>query len=447
MSDGTDRAALDPPGPGTARSLSAQVAGQGADQGQSQGLGQPGPVRALALACLGDRVWLASLAPSADGDGMRGRLSVRDPGEGGWRMLADTALPGQLPGADFAGAPSGQTVLAPLGPEGGIACAGLAATGGPLLASDNGHSVATLAPDGPGRPVDGAMAWAGGRLYVASGPRLRQSDTPMIGPWSDAATPCFGDPANQQITALAVAHGHLHAATYNPHGGFQIWRRALDAPAGGDGSAWEKRLDRGAWRFSHNPGVTAMFAFGDALYIGTGIDGPGQDQMHDAGPCAAELLRLHADGSWDLLIGEPRFTPDGLKVPLAAMGPGSGDPGIAAFGPFAEQDGRLHVAARSWVPEHPRRAERLGARPGGDTLWSSMDGESWSALSGAALGKRGPVGIDALCASPEGLIVGLRDRSGAQDAWAEVEMFSDTAPAKLDILLLGPLPDQASRDG
>ena len=78
---------------------------------------------------------------------------------------------------------------------------------------------------------------------------------------------------------------------------------------------WEKVLDGGAGRGALNQGAVAMHAFNGALYIGTGIQNGGYDWRNKIGPAAAEIIRLNANGSWDIIVGNPR---DG-KRPLSEM--------------------------------------------------------------------------------------------------------------------------------
>ena len=50
--------------------------------------------------------------------------------------------------------------------------------------------------------------------------------------------------------------------------------------------------------------VLSMPPFKGSLYVGTNQGGL---------LATVELIRIHPDGSWDLVIGAPRLTPDGYK--------------------------------------------------------------------------------------------------------------------------------------
>ena len=59
-----------------------------------------------------------------------------------------------------------------------------------------------------------------------------------------------------------------------------------------------------------------MYVFKDTLYVGTGFQSMGYDRTYDAGPAALELIRIHPDDSWELIVGNPRRTFEGMKFPL-----------------------------------------------------------------------------------------------------------------------------------
>jgi hypothetical protein len=66
-------------------------------------------------------------------------------------------------------------------------------------------------------------------------------------------------------------------------------------------------LEGGAGRVALNQGAVSMIGFADALYIGTGIQNGGYDWRNKIGPAAAEIIRLNPDGSWDIVVGNPRL--------------------------------------------------------------------------------------------------------------------------------------------
>jgi hypothetical protein len=329
-------------------------------------------------------------------------------------------------------------------------CGTIASAGGQILRSEDGLRFTATPRRTFGAPALGSFVQIGPWLAAlpagqvdgtpildrpARGTEPQVAQDPGAGFWTpahdssrkDRHDPAWeADAANLAVAALAVAHGALYAATTNPGRGFELWRTRTETTAP---FRWEKVLDRGAGRFSENPSVAAMTAFDGDLWIGTdsrlhdpatpaqpaagteapAITGGGLRRRletriwaQEAAPPAAELIRVRADGSWDLIVGAPRFTPAGLKVPLSALGPGFGDRTQIAISALAVHEGRLHAGTRQGRP----RDSGIAA---GCALWSSADGTAWTALPAPhQAGETGCIAVDSLCPTPEGLFLGLR---------------------------------------
>ncbi len=136
---------------------------------------------------------------------------------------------------------------------------------------------------------------------------------PIRGEWEQACLPYFGDRSNLSVMGLGACNEHLYAGTLNVADGFQVWK--TDA-RGKPPYQWKRVLAHGAYRGRTNQYAMTMRQFGGHLYIGSAVQNGGYDADNRIGPAAIELIRLHADDSWDLLVGEPRQTPDGLKIPI-----------------------------------------------------------------------------------------------------------------------------------
>lgn len=222
--------------------------------------------------------------------------------------------------------------------------------------------------------------------------------------WQAVSAPGFGANVFGGVTGLIGANGRIHAAVEDVHRGFQLW----SATPGDDLPwAWTRVIERGAWRYSLAPRVTAMAEFGGALYLGAAISetGFGVDR---AGPAAAELLRVRPDGGWDVMVGAPRFSPDGFKVPLSGTGPGFGDPFATAILDLTEVGGVLYAATRNIQAEYRLNAKDGASAPprrDGARIWASSDGEDWQALPIAGHGDPSVTAIRAVCAGPSGLCV------------------------------------------
>lgn len=285
----------------------------------------------------------------------------------------------------------------------------LSVGGGRLLRSVDGEIFRPVCEPGMGNP--GILGFAaltvfGDRLYVAASGSVsdgivdRQqagacliycSDNPVAGLWAPATEPGFGDEGNGAVTCLHAGDGHLYAGTSNRERGYQLWRAV-------DGASlplqWERLIVDGAYGFTSNPVATAIATFDGSLYVASGTDGAGYDNASDVGPSAIELIRLSPTGEWELIIGQPRFTPSGLKVPLAMMGPGLDDPFNANASALVEWKGALYLGTTQW--EAFRALELEENLVGGFQLWASTDGTEWHAVLDEGGGAPSCVSITAL---------------------------------------------------
>ena len=269
-----------------------------------------------------------------------------------------------------------------------------------LLVTRDGERFDEVASVADGAVVH-AMVEFDGRVFasiagVAPGPAIYCSDDPAAGDWKLACEPGFGDKANVSITTLSVFHDRLYAATFNPYNGFQLWC----APAGTDAPCqWQQVIAGGGLRYTSSPAVASMAVFNDALYIGTGSPGENFATYFNLDIAAAELIQLSANNHWEIIAGSPRFSPDGLKVPMAAMGPGFDDASNIAITALAVHDGRLY--AGTCADDYQQQ------QTGSDSfdLWSTADGEEWSPVAVTMTESARPSGITAASSTSKSLLL------------------------------------------
>lgn len=181
--------------------------------------------------------------------------------------------------------------------------------------------------------------------------------------WEVLSEPGFGDPENLSLTALAVHGSKLYAGTENPAAGFQIWSR--DAEGGASSSDWTCVMRQGAARHGMSPQVALLASHRGRLWIGTATDEPVLPELDWP---AAELLRLEQDNDWQLIAGEARLTPQGLRRPLSCLGPGLDDPGVTRLGVMTAIPG-----------EDSNSGLILGGGPLVG-LWVCQDGKTWESF-------------------------------------------------------------------
>ena len=241
------------------------------------------------------------------------------------------------------------------------------------------------------------------------------TNEPASAGWRPVSEAGFGDVYNDALYAMAEFAGHLYIGTLNPRTGYQVWKTRLD-----DGyHRWQLVLDRGADRGNLNAAAMTMCVFGDALYVGSGISNGGYDRTYGIGPAAAEIVRVHPDDTWDLVVGEARRSRQGRKHPSSGLGPGFDNPRAGYLWSMAVHEGRLYAgtfdstifalwAERGRLPYGAGSAEDFVAHRAGAELWFTQDGDRWTPVTSCGFGNPYNYGIRTLMSTPAGL---LRSRS------------------------------------
>ena len=218
---------------------------------------------------------------------------------------------------------------------------------------------------------------------------------------------------------------YLYAGTLNLEG-FQLWRSKCE---GEPPYEWEKVMEKGAGRGKLNQGVLSMRPFKGSLYIGTGIQGGGIDKMNNVGPAPAELLRVHEDLSWDLLVGDPRETPDGYKEPLSGRFAGFDNFFNGYFWRMCEHEGWLYMGTFEWSSvlgyvKHSRwpgafsnvmsyvGMKQIFENTSGFDLYRSYDGENWVPVTTNGMGNPYNMGLRTLQSTPYGMFIGTANPWG-----------------------------------
>lgn len=445
----------------------------------SEGLGHPGSTLAHSMAWFQDSLFLGTSAPSARSAEDRGRIWRYRPEPGEWELVHNSpilpldedgrARVAWLGRGGGGGIQRSQTAAEVFGREMGVRSmrvfqgasdsapclyAGTLSTrGGLILRSPDGIRFDPVITPGMGddrimsfrglvtlgeqmfiSPA-GTISAAGIDRNLAPSAIVHVSADPVKGDFVQACEPGFGDPTNRGVFALVSANGRVYAGTGNPARGFQLWSTdgAGDAPF-----TWRRDLTDGAWRYNHNMSIVDMCGFGGSLYVGSGVAGFGYDADNDIGPCAAEVIRLNPDGSWDLIFGEPRFTPDGLKVPLSGLGPGLGDPWNSAIWAMAEHEGVLYIGTHNWRSNETAGRGGLEGMVGGYQLWGSADGETWTEVIADGFGNAGSTGMRRLFSTPVGLFMGTSNHTRLVQAQARMrggEVPDPESPGGFEVLL------------
>ena len=407
------------------------------------GLGHPVSTMAHSMAWFNGFLYLGTTTPKASGTEDRGRILRHHPDTGTWEVMFESPILVPDAAIQARAVARGGAVAKKTPPPTALArefgirsmavfqgasdlapclyAGTMSVWGGQVLRSEDGKTFVPVTEHGitdstvlscrgltpfKGRLFTspaGTVSDTFNDLNLAPTAMIYVSDDPAKGIWTPACEEGFGDPTNRSVFSLTTAHGYVYAGTASPKRGFQLWRTAAEGPAP---YQWERVLTDGAWRFNHNLSTAAMTEFNGDLYVGSGVPGLGYDRENDVGPAAGELIRLRADGSWDLIFGEPRFTPDGLKIPLSGRGPGLDDPYNSVIWAMSVHDGALYFGTHQWEPFDYAMHGKGAPLQGGYQLWASQDGESWEKLIDAGHGRITSTGLRTLQSTPQGLYVG-----------------------------------------
>jgi ubiquinone/menaquinone biosynthesis C-methylase UbiE len=284
-------------------------------------------------------------------------------------------------------------------------------------------------------PTGKTFGWSkgkfqGSRQNVSDCAVVLKNSDPETESWRPISSEGFGDDANVTIFEMIPFNGSLYAGTLNPTRGFQLWK---SKPAARKPDRWVPVIMDGAFRGNLNECATSLCVFNDALYVGTGIQNGGYDKTYQVGPAAAEIIRVHPNDSWDLIVGSPRNSPSGYKFPLSGFGPGFDDFYNAYVWRLAVHDGWLYAGTYKWCtflpylpldrwPQAAREMvqevgiERIVREDGGFDLWRSCDGVSWTPVCLNGFGTPYNYGVRTMTSSPYGLFLGTANPFGPETA-------------------------------
>jgi hypothetical protein len=266
-----------------------------------------------------------------------------------------------------------------------------------------------------------------GRQNASGYALVLETRDPANGNWVVCNENGFGDPANLGIFEMIATDEYLYAGTGNVAKGYQLWRTRAE---GNPPYVWEQVLRDGAGRGRLNQGVVSLAAFGDAIFVGSGIQKGGIDRENKVGPAGAELVRVNPDGSHDIIMGERR-TPDG---PLSGLLPGWNNFFCGSIWKMAVHDGWLYAGTQDWsvflLYKDPATVNAAAGQlltemtienvvefNGGFDLWRSRDGENWIPVSRDGFSNPYNHGVRTLLSTPRGFFVGTSNQFGPRSAF------------------------------
>jgi hypothetical protein len=276
---------------------------------------------------------------------------------------------------------------------------------------------------------------------TSNNPIVLATDNPISGTWRPYGTLRFGDSNNNSIFSIGARDTNgdgygdtaLYAGISNRVSGAQVWTTPGCSPFPCV-PTWTKIVDKGAGRpltddgLVKNWGVSHITQHNNDIYVALS-DTRAEESV------SAELIRIHPDNYFDLIIGEPRLNVGANPIlnfncgnskdidgfggtndcpPLSGRGAGFGrkndnyKDGNANYfwhmlsydqALFPQGDGRLYVGTLDG-------GSRSGGTSGFDLLATSDNGLNWVQVTTDGLGDPSQGGARTITASPIGMFIG-----------------------------------------
>ncbi|HLV00820.1 MAG TPA: hypothetical protein VKZ59_06115, partial [Acidobacteriota bacterium] len=248
------------------------------------------------------------------------------------------------------------------------------------------------------------------------------SDNPAAGndAWQQASPSALDFP----VWTLKTFNGYLYATTgdsLNPIG-YGVYK--TDAQ-GSLPYSWIPIVTAGAFRPDglKSPNGLSLWEFQGKLYVGTNRP--------------IEMIRIDKDDHWEVVVGEPRVTPEGLKTPLSGLGNGFANFFNGHFWRMASHDDHLFVGTWNWSVNLGRLFNRPSAvaliPPGGFDFYNTPDGVHWSFLSRNGFNDPINYGVRSLKSTPFGIFMGAARLTGGAPLFQDSSILDFDEDGDIDM--------------
>lgn len=187
-------------------------------------------------------------------------------------------------------------------------------------------------------------------------------------------------PADLQIFELEVYRDTLYAGAGNLIDGYSVWKVQIP-PGRHTRIKFDPIVTNGAGRGTDVNSVVSMHVFEDRLYVGAN----GWYQTLFPG---SELIRINPNDSWDLIVGNARFTEGEFKFPISGFRDGFDNIFNAHFWRMMEHQDTLELGTNDWSHQLagvPVLGPLLSPGFGFD-VWGSCNGQFWWSMTENAFG-------------------------------------------------------------
>ncbi|MCB8951454.1 MAG: hypothetical protein H6650_05520 [Ardenticatenales bacterium] len=239
-----------------------------------------------------------------------------------------------------------------------------------------------------------------GRLFVLTG-HMHGSGVLL-----ESANPAAGNNAFRQVSPpgmkifeMVPFNGYLYLGVH-AQDGYAIVR----TDASGDPYTFVPVVTQGGY-LPAKPSLRpiSMHVFQGCLYAG--MDRP-----------QTEIIRIHPDDTWDLVIGMPRETPTGWKTPISGIDAGFNTWLNGHIWRMQEHEGRLYVGTMN-MSVALRKSPRIHPTNFGFDLYETGDGWHFAPITANGFGNDLDYGVRSLASTPHGLFVGSANNWRAFHVW------------------------------
>ncbi len=224
--------------------------------------------------------------------------------------------------------------------------------------------------------------------------------------WRKVNTEDITDKNGSKITHIIVFDNVLYAMVANRKMGFKVCKLENE-----DNCDWKSFIVNGANRYVFNERVLAAVPFDGALYLANGVTESERNKPRFFSSTEFEIIRVYGNDDWDLIIGTPRFTPQGLKVPLSGLGPNIDDLSLDVLRNLFVYNNQLFI----WYQDHS-----------GFQILTSHDGENWVHIPQNLYGDNRQIKVCNTLSTPFGVILILDITDGDGNCAVELWRMTQT---------------------